>query len=91
MKQIVEEWKPVEGFPNHEISNMGRCRNVRRNNALLRVMSSCNQKKNTLFVMLLLLLPMLLLLLLPRMPYFLHARRNRKVHKIDRGVNTLIQ
>jgi hypothetical protein len=26
MKKIVEEWKTVEGFPDYEISNMGRCR-----------------------------------------------------------------
>jgi hypothetical protein len=26
MKEIVEEWKTIEDYPNYEISNMGRCR-----------------------------------------------------------------
>jgi hypothetical protein len=34
MKQIVEEWKTIEGYPNYEISNMGRCRNARAKNIL---------------------------------------------------------
>jgi hypothetical protein len=29
MKRIAEEWKRIEGFPNHEISNFGRCRNMK--------------------------------------------------------------
>jgi hypothetical protein len=29
MKKIVEEWKTIEGFPHHEISNFGRCRNTK--------------------------------------------------------------
>jgi hypothetical protein len=29
MKKIVEEWKPIEGFPNHEISNFGNCRRIK--------------------------------------------------------------
>jgi hypothetical protein len=31
MKQIVEEWKVIEEFPHHEISNFGRCRNTKLN------------------------------------------------------------
>jgi hypothetical protein len=29
MKKIVEEWKTIEGFPNYEISNFGKCRNIK--------------------------------------------------------------
>jgi hypothetical protein len=36
MKRIEEEWKRMEEFPTHEISNMGRCRRL-SDNIMLRV------------------------------------------------------
>ena len=34
MKQTVEEWRTVEGYPDYEVSNMGRCRNRRTGNEI---------------------------------------------------------
>jgi hypothetical protein len=45
MKKIKEEWKRIEGFPNHEISNMGRCRNT-KNGMMLQVQKNVVLKKN---------------------------------------------
>jgi hypothetical protein len=48
MKKIVEEWKTVEGYPNYEISNMGRCR-TKKSGTIKKVKINRCEKKATVF------------------------------------------
>jgi hypothetical protein len=42
MKKIEEEWKTIEGFPDYEISNFGRCRTINNYQLLKKIKASNN-------------------------------------------------
>jgi hypothetical protein len=47
MKKIEEEWKTIEGFPDYEISNFGRCKSYKRykQGRILKVHKICGKSE----------------------------------------------
>jgi hypothetical protein len=49
MKEIKEEWKVIEEFPNNEISNMGRCRYKRHKRGYIIKKTVKNKRKGVYY------------------------------------------